>query len=264
MANEFMDQSIEKYRQELMAYSRRNPRFLSEEHAEYEKANEKEERISLSDKPHQDDSLESMFAGITKEMRIQNVCKKENMDCSENEMESDTDLVNPKIIAEQDNEQEKAYEKEGEAYPPYNNGIITEFDSKEAFMNANLTTGFLRVQVSAAGQAFPVQNAKVVISKSFRGSEFVFYTAQTDASGIMTRISLPTPDRDLSDTPSGLQPYSTYDIAVEHPGFIRMYLRNCAIFEGIETIQRIDLIPSSDGAYGILEFTNEEGGIYGA
>ena len=46
--------------------------------------------------------------------------------------------------------------------------------------------------------------ASVVISKQFPQDCCIFYKTQTDANGIMNRITLPAPDRMLSDALYGI------------------------------------------------------------
>ena len=99
------------------------------------------------------------------------------------------------------------------------------------------------MQVFAANQAFPIPNATVVVSKHFPAEDCVFFKTQTDASGIMSRITLPAPDRLLADAPSAMQPYATYDVRVTHPLFTEVRLADVAVFDSVETVQNVEMIP---------------------
>jgi hypothetical protein len=143
----------------------------------------------------------------------------------------------------QDNAEEQAFVEQGEEYPPYLNGSVEQFPSQEDFLRLNPESGFLRVQVFAANQAFPIPNATVVVRKHFPAQDCVFFKTQTDASGIMSRITLPAPDRLLADAPSAMQPYATYDVIVTHPLFTEVHLADVAVFDSVETVQNVEMIP---------------------
>ena len=246
---------IEKYRHELMEYSRSNPRFGESEPEAVEAVEsvvEEDEpvvgRILPGGKLYRADFEDTAAVPVNMDMLRANVASRER------------EPVPPAQNPAQDNEREIVVSEASEGKPPYNNGSVTEFQSKEAFLESNQKTGFLRVQVSAADQAFPIQNADVIVSKRFGNDDSVFFEEHTDASGIVNRVTLPAPDRVLSGAPSSaLQPYSTYDISVTHPGFVTVLLKNAVIFDGIETIQQVVLIPSVPGVELPPQVENEEG-----
>ena len=253
---------IEKYRHELMEYSRNNPRFaepqpepMQEQETPAEVAEEKmqidepvEDRIRPGGKLYRADFDGASVVPVSMDMRRDNVADRER------------ETVPPAQNPGQDNERERIVSEASEGNPPYNNGTVTEFQNKDAFLESNQKNGFLRVQVSAADQAFPIQNADVIVSKRFGNDDSVFFEEHTDASGIINRVTLPAPDRILSGAPSSvLQPYSTYDISVTHPGFVSVLLKNAVIFDGIETIQQVVLIPSVPGVDLPPIVENEEG-----
>ena len=253
MQNE-LEPLIEKYRHELMEYSRSNPRFSEPIHEQEQPEPQPQaeqmsaERIRPGGNLYRADFEESAAIPVNLDMRRENVAQRES------------EPVLRAQIPSLDNERENAISEASQGNPPYNNGTVVEFKNKEEFLKANNRNGFLRVQVSAADQAFPIQNADVVVSKQFADNDSVFFEEHTDASGIMNRITLPAPDRNLSAAPSSvLQPYSTYDISVTHPGFVSVLLKNAVVFDGIETIQQVVLIPSVPGVDLPPQIENEEG-----
>ena len=242
------DPMIEKYRQELMEFSRKNPRFAARNPAVPQKEQPKPEQVRRNGNPRRADFAPETGKTCDPEQRLRNTAMREAVQQTEQQVPTEAET--------EENPREAEFAEQGEELPPYNNGKVTEYDTQTAFLAANRQTGFLRVQVSAADQAYPIQNAEVVVSKHFAQTDSVFFTDRTDASGIMSRISLPAPDRSLASAPSALQPYATYDINVSHPGFAKVNLKNCVVFDGIETIQQVELIPTA--ANGMPQ--NAEGG----
>ncbi|MBQ3151590.1 MAG: hypothetical protein IJB86_10145 [Clostridia bacterium] len=220
MSNDNLDPVIEKYRRELVEFSQKNPKFA-------------DESVNAS---VPDDKEEAVFTQL-----ITNVASRE-------------EETNDPVEEGQNIRDELMFAENAEKYPPYNNGTLKQYRNIEEFLVDNPRSGFLRVQVFAGEQTFPVSNANVIITKSFGDRENVFYEEHTDSSGIMSRITLPAPDKSLSIYPSSLQPYSTYDILVTHPGFNRVAIKNCVVFDGIETSQLVEMIPE------ILKNSDTNGG----
>ncbi len=137
------------------------------------------------------------------------------------------------------------YASDAQKYPPYSEGAGGKFDGIQSFLDYNQKTGIMRVQVYAAGETFPISNAKIIIGKDFENSTNIFYTEFSDISGVVFGMTLPAPDKSLTEYPTALLPYATYDIIVEHPSFVKAIYKNCAIFDGIETIQHCELIPKA-------------------
>ena len=241
MQNDPMEPMIEKYRQELLEFSRKYPRFTPEPEPDPEPEPEPEPEPAPEPEPEQERILpqgqlvradfpdDAAAAVMNMDDRRRNVAQRE-----ENAQ---------KAQPPQDNAAEQEFVEQGDEYPPYLNGSVEQFPSEEDFLRLNPESGFLRVQVFAANQAFPIPNATVVVSKRFPAKDCVFFKSQTDASGIMSRITLPAPDRLLADAPSALQPYATYDVVVTHPLFTAVHLADVAVFDSVETVQNVEMIP---------------------
>lgn len=223
-----LEPMIEQYRQALMEFSRKHPRNTPQS----EPPEGEQERILPEAGLVREDVDETEAVLVTVEMRRQNMAKRER-----------ADVPQAAAAPPLDNEQEQDFVQDGDEFPPYLNGSIEQFPDEADFLRSNPESGFLRVQVFAANQSFPIQNATVVVRKRFPGKDKVFFTAQTDSNGIMNRITLPAPDRELADAPSALQPYSTYDIVVSHPRFIQVIIDDVAVFDSVETVQNVEMIP---------------------
>lgn len=253
MNQDTLDPMIEQYKAQLLAFSRRHPKFsaaaqppqpeekapqsVSQPTAEPQAESVAAERLVPEETLLRSDFDAEAGEAVTVEIRLQNVAQREQMPSA------DPPQTDTAPAETQHDTGERAYAQCDQTDPPYCNGTIDTFATREAFLQMNPSVGYLRVQVSVAQQAYPVQNAHVEISKTFSGDKYVFFASQTDASGIVSRVTLPAPDRDLSSAPSALQPYATYDIFVSHPNFTDVYVPNCIVFATIETIQQVRMVP---------------------
>lgn len=114
--------------------------------------------------------------------------------------------------------------------------------------------GYLQVQVTSANGAIPEEDALVLIfDYPEEGSgqlSNLLMTLRTDRSGQTPKVLLPAPPKSLSQTPGGEKPYSAYNIEVSKDGFYGVEGVGVPIFDGVTSIQKINLIPKSpDSAY---------------
>ncbi len=124
-----------------------------------------------------------------------------------------------------------------------NSGEI--YNSYEEFAADNSSSGKLRVQAYAARQVFPIQNAKVTVIKEFVNGNHTFAEVYTDIDGIAQNIILPTKNKALSQIASGEIPYATYTVTVTHPRFMTQIYENVPIFDSIESMQPVTMLPLS-------------------
>ena len=113
--------------------------------------------------------------------------------------------------------------------------------------NAMGSEGKILVRVSAAENAIPLEGVTVVITR--RGSGAVLELLglrSTNADGQTTPVPVSTPDRELSESPSGEKSWSSVDITANTPGFERVIVENVQVFSGVTTIQDFALIPLED------------------
>lgn len=113
--------------------------------------------------------------------------------------------------------------------------------------NAMGSEGKILVRVSAAENAIPLEGVTVVITR--RGSGAVLELLglrSTNADGQTTPVPVSTPDRELSESPSGEKSWSSVDITANTPGFERVIVENVQVFPGVTTIQDFALIPLED------------------
>lgn len=104
--------------------------------------------------------------------------------------------------------------------------------------------GTLVINAYSASGALPVKDTHVRVVGAGEENRTVQYSRVTDFDGITLPIILPTPSRELSQTPGSSVPsYANYDIIVTAPGYYTKRIYNVAVFEGEKTIQRVNMIP---------------------
>ena len=97
---------------------------------------------------------------------------------------------------------------------------INSFWRKDmAAAEARAGRGFLQVNVVNIENNFPVQNAKISVSRT-DAPQKQLEQADTDRSGQTQEISLEAPPVEFSlDPDSGIRPYAEYNLEITAPGF---------------------------------------------
>ena len=109
---------------------------------------------------------------------------------------------------------------------------------KEFAMN-HTGSGELKVQVSGANQAFPLEGVIIEVNKEINGEDVTFFKGQTDNSGIIDDIILPTV-RAKDDIESQEDIYFTdYKIVATYPRVDGKKEYIVSIYDGLKVIQPI-------------------------
>lgn len=105
-----------------------------------------------------------------------------------------------------------------------------------------MATGYIRVQVSFAKEAMPVQNCKVTIRK-FNDEDISFEKVlYTNISGIAETIALDAPAEEFSQTAQNkVIPYKLYTITAEAEGYIPTVINGVQIFPNVTALQKIEM-----------------------
>ena len=108
--------------------------------------------------------------------------------------------------------------------------------------------GRLLVSVTTTLGAIPLEGAQVLIFENGDdpNERNVLYSLRTDESGQTPRVLLPTKSGALSETPGTALPYLAYTVSVRKSGYYSAEETNVPIFEGVTSIQPMDLIPLSE------------------
>lgn len=105
-----------------------------------------------------------------------------------------------------------------------------------------MAIGRLQIQVTSELQAAPVENATVDISGTGEPDR-ILEEVQTDSVGRTDTLELEAPPEEYSMDPSGMQPYSEYNIRISAPGFEPVTVSGAEILANQTAIQEIRLRP---------------------
>ena len=108
--------------------------------------------------------------------------------------------------------------------------------------NSSNQEGSVRISVISDLGMIPIENATVRIY-SENAPDTPIFTLTTDSSGQTPLINLPAPDKELSLSPSEIQPYSEYNINVTAEGYEPVYVSGSEILSGELSLQPIMMTP---------------------
>jgi hypothetical protein len=117
--------------------------------------------------------------------------------------------------------------------------------------------GYIIVSARGALGAIPLEGVAV----DFYKDGIRVASSVTSENGFSEKISIDTPPRENSLTPSVPLPYALIDIHASKEGYYSAIYKNAAIFSGVTSVQPIDMIPLPIGNTGsdIIEY--DEGGM---
>ena len=115
----------------------------------------------------------------------------------------------------------------------------------EQFQQENPDSGVIKTQVFTARRTYPVENAQVNLYKVFPDGAYLIDSQFTDRSGQVKPVTVPALERSLSETPGDPAPYVSYRITVSHPDFMDAVIEQVPVFEGVTSLQAVDLIPAA-------------------
>ena len=113
------------------------------------------------------------------------------------------------------------------------------------FMIENTGRGILNIRASFANQALPITNLKVVVSKEIENYNVIFSEGVTNISGLIEKISLPTPPKENDDLIAPKN--TTYKITTLYNNREYTYVVN--MYDGICVVQNINIVPSNERKY---------------
>lgn len=138
----------------------------------------------------------------------------------------------------------------GEKSVPAISGAVAEREPPDAerekdssVPSANTQTGHLKVMVTLADKSMPIEGASVLVTEDEGGKQILRYFGFTDKSGETPVIPLPAPPVENSEAPKGKNVYAVYDIRTDAPGYRTVINKSVPIFEGITSIQNVQLTP---------------------
>ena len=126
---------------------------------------------------------------------------------------------------------------------PLHTAESTAADPIRRFLTENPAFGTLIFQVAGGQGAFPVAGATVTITKPLDERLGISVTVTTDESGKTPPLSLPAPSRELSQSPNNGIVFATYQAEISAPNHVTTKIRDLPVFDGITTIQPVNLSP---------------------
>lgn len=116
-------------------------------------------------------------------------------------------------------------------------------------------TGTLTVRVITSRAQLPVEGATVVVTQKGEGGKYQLLSVQaTDRSGATKPVAIPTPALGESTHPgSPVPPYAVCDVWAEHPGYAMLLVEGVQIFQGVETLQSMELEPLNEGQSSLIQ-----------
>lgn len=122
-----------------------------------------------------------------------------------------------------------------------------KYENYEQFIKRNIGRGTIVFRVYTARGALPIEGAQCVLSKRIAGSEHEIVSMLTNESGQTPPQTLPAPSKEFSQQPENMvQPFALYDATVKKDGYANVILRDIPIFDGVQSIQRVVMIPDDD------------------
>ena len=125
--------------------------------------------------------------------------------------------------------------------------------------------GTLVVNTYTAGGALPVSGTVIRIIGTDEENKVTEYSILTDIDGASKSILLPAPSRELSQAPGAPeQSYALYNVEISAPGYYTKRIFDVAVFDGIQTLQIVNMIPYPTNENGVayprnnLEATSRE------
>lgn len=108
------------------------------------------------------------------------------------------------------------------------------------FLKDNPSNGYLRIRAFAANQAIPISGMNITISKIIDNNNVIFFEGATNTSGLIERITLPTPKLDPNNLDA---PNSTdYTITARYNNDNKIYKVN--MYENVYVVQDINIVPN--------------------
>ncbi len=111
-------------------------------------------------------------------------------------------------------------------------------------------TGYLVIRASTASNALPIENATVTVRGNQPNFSGVIVKMQTGRNGLTPKISLATPPRSNSTSPGIENPFATYNVDVVLDGFFPSSAQQVPVFDGITSVQPINMIPLPQNGAG--------------
>ena len=117
--------------------------------------------------------------------------------------------------------------------------------------------GRLSVRVYTTQAELPLEGATVAVLQKGEGGRYRLLSLQTtDSSGRITSVDIPAPAAEESIAPGaadGPKCFSVCSVWAEHPGYAMLLVEGVQIFDGVDTLQEMELAPLSEGESSLIQ-----------
>ncbi len=114
--------------------------------------------------------------------------------------------------------------------------------------------GRLSVRVYASRAKLPIEDATVVVTQRQGDGQYQLLSVQaTDRSGSIQPVAIPTPALGNSTSPGEESPFAVCDVWAEHPRYAMLLVEGVQIFDGVETLQAMELTPLTEGQSSLAQ-----------
>ena len=112
-------------------------------------------------------------------------------------------------------------------------------DIYEDYLNDNQEEGYLSIRAYAANKALPIEGLKVIVYKIINNNRIIFYEGETNNSGLIEKISLPTPK--ISNDDLVVPPSQDYTIEANYDN--QNLIFKITMYANISVNQNINVVP---------------------
>lgn len=126
-------------------------------------------------------------------------------------------------------------------YSIYDNSFLNSNIYKE-FIEEHPGKGSLRVRAYSANEALPVEGIKVEISTYYKSNLIIFFQGETNSSGLIDRISLPTTNNNSDNLEIPERTIYQVHVTYEKENLDKEY--SVGMYDGICTVQNIVVEPT--------------------
>ena len=129
----------------------------------------------------------------------------------------------------------------------FNDPLFKQTNTYKSFINDNKSNGFLSIRAYAANAAIPISNLSITVYKILDNQKVIFFEGATDNSGIISQISLPTPE--VSSNDEEIPASIDYDVEAKYNN--QNLIFNIKMFSKIQVNQNINIVPEIrlDGSF---------------
>jgi hypothetical protein len=111
----------------------------------------------------------------------------------------------------------------------------------QKYLKDNNGVGYLNIRAFSANEAIPIKGVKITITKLIGNNNVIFFEGETDDSGMINNIALPTPKLGGDNLISPNK--ETYNIISYYKPENLKQEYQANIYDGIYVIQNINIIP---------------------